>query len=243
MLLLASVSEPQGSTPAERLYGRNIQLPFDFGLPQELVSAIDGDAVRKDLDSIALDRRNAAALASKQRYDATRDLTEFNVGDLVLRRNHRRVGKHSPRFLGPFEIAQKLSPLVYKLTGIPGGRSIGRMHNVVNIADLERFKGSKDDVREQRGDGPEQVVEAIVGDLIDDDEELWFNVRWHGGDETTVQWYNLIDIDDANVTTTEALELYLNQPRKRALRQRVTDLVAGVRAAKRKDGEEDADDG
>jgi hypothetical protein len=242
MLLIGSEAEPQGATPAERLYGKNIRLPVDFGLPQELVSAIDGDAVRLDLDALSIAPRDAAAQAAKERSDKTRDLIEYEVGNLVWLKNMVRIGKHAARQLGPFKIVQKLSPLLYKIAGIQGGRAIGRLHNVVNIVQLQLYKGTEDDVREQRGDGSEEVVEEVVSHVIDLDDELWFEVRWAGGEVTEVPWYNMVDIGaDSVYTLNDALDVYLRDEENKDVRQRVRDRVTGVRVAQHQTGD-DADD-
>ena len=72
-----------------------------------------------------------------------RDL-EFEVGDHVFLKvspmksvmRFERKGKLSPRFVGPFEILEKVGALVYKVALPP---SLSKIHNVFHVSTLRKY--------------------------------------------------------------------------------------------------------
>ena len=76
---------------------------------------------------------------------------EYNVGELVLIDPHslqmaevwKEWGKKfSPKYIGPLEIIEKLSPTTYRLRLPPEWHM---MHNVFNIAHLEKYMESPEE--------------------------------------------------------------------------------------------------
>ena len=77
--------------------------------------------------------------ADKHRIDR-----QFSVGDKVFlwvrpRKSPIRFGKGSklsPRFVGPFEILERIGPVAYKLALPP---SLSRIHNVFHVSVLRKY--------------------------------------------------------------------------------------------------------
>lgn len=151
--LRSAVSESTGFTPAYLTYGR------------ELNATGEGYSLLKDWDQVPGKQemsphvRNLENLVhiykavknnldkshqkNERHYNLRRRETTFNVGDSVLKRNFVQSkavnyfsSKLAPRFVGPFKIKQKISPVVYQLEE-PGGKSVGNWH----ISDLKKHQG------------------------------------------------------------------------------------------------------
>ncbi|XP_075527109.1 uncharacterized protein LOC142559392 [Dermacentor variabilis] len=92
--------------------------------------------------SRARDSLGAARAQQKAQYDKSHRDVCFQVGDLVLKRNHALSDASkgfsaalAPKWLGPYRVEKRLSPLVYELTDPQTGRTRGRVH----IADLKAY--------------------------------------------------------------------------------------------------------
>lgn len=92
--------------------------------PQEMQKLFD--FVRKRLDS--------SHIRTKKRYDLRRRPRQYTVGDRVYHKSHVLsdaanyiTSKLSPRYVGPFVIKRKLSPLAYELVN-ERGQSKGVYH-------------------------------------------------------------------------------------------------------------------
>lgn len=92
----------------------------------------------QDIYRDVTERLQRAHDQNAKRYNLRRRPVTYKVGDLVLKRNFPQsdAGKHfsaklAPRYVGPYVIAQKISPLVYTLKDMDG-KTIGNWH-VQNI--------------------------------------------------------------------------------------------------------------
>ena len=80
----------------------------------------------------------------KSYADPKRMNVEFQVGDYVFLRvslwkGVRRFGKKgklSPRFVGPFEILERIGPVAYRLALPP---ALSAVHNVFHVSALRRY--------------------------------------------------------------------------------------------------------
>lgn len=95
----------------------------------------------KQIHQEVSERLKVAHKINAARYNLRRRHTEFNVSDLVLKRNFPQsdaakyfAAKLAPRFVGPFVINRKVSPLIYSLTDMQG-RNIGNWH----VSDLKKY--------------------------------------------------------------------------------------------------------
>ena len=108
---------------------------------------------------------------AKAYADASRRAERFKIGnEVVLATRHLRVSEHLPmklrrRWIGPFSIANLISPMAYRLDLPP----IWRTHPVFHVSNLKRFHWSKEVERVERlplpivVDGEEEFeVEAIL---------------------------------------------------------------------------------
>ena len=137
-------------------------------------------------------RLNEAMLVQKKYYDARHQPMEFNAGDFVLLSTKNLKLKRPkkslwPKFVGPFRILEPCGKLAYRLD-LP---SSWRIHNVLNISRLERWRGE-----EHPYEGPiivpedvefeteqEYEVECILEHNKDQDGVLHYKVKWVGFDD------------------------------------------------------------
>ncbi|KAL4297251.1 hypothetical protein GQ457_12G025690 [Hibiscus cannabinus] len=136
-----------GMTPFRALYGRD---------PPTLVSYVDGGSLNPQVDTALRDRDEIlrelkhnlfqAQLRMKNQADKRRREVELTVGDwafvrlqpyrqLSLRMNRNQ--KLSPRFFGPYKVAQRIGPVAYKLE-LPDST---RIHPIFHISQLKQCKG------------------------------------------------------------------------------------------------------
>ena len=123
-------------TPYEELYGRPCRSPICRTEVGE--SSITGpDMIRDTFEKVSLIRQRLLMAQSRQeRYaDVRCQPLEFEVGDHVFlkvmpKRGVVRFGKHdtlSPRFIGPFEILERVGTVAYRLALQP---SMSGVHEV-----------------------------------------------------------------------------------------------------------------
>ena len=80
----------------------------------------------------------------KSYADSRRRSLEFEVGDKVFLKvapmkgvlRFGRKGKLSPRFIGPFEIFERIGPVAYRLALPP---SLSTVHNVFHVSVLHKY--------------------------------------------------------------------------------------------------------
>ena len=85
-----------------------------------------------------------AQIRQKSYANSRRRNLEFEVGDMVFLKvapmkgvlRFGRKGKLSPRFIGPFEILERIEPVAYKLALPP---SLSSIHNVFHVSTLRRY--------------------------------------------------------------------------------------------------------
>ena len=131
--------------PYEALYGRPCRSPICWSEVGE--SAITGLDLIKDTSenvSLILQRLLTAQSRQKSYADVQCRPLEFEVGDHVFlkvmpKRGVVRFGKReklSPRFIGPFEILERVGTVVYQL-GLPP--SMSGVHEVFHVSMLRRY--------------------------------------------------------------------------------------------------------
>ena len=126
--------------PYEALYGRKCRTPLcwvDSG--ENLV--LGPDIVQQTIDKVRLiqGRMRAAQSRQKSYYDRRRKNLEFEVGDHVFWRVTPWTGvgralksrKLTPRFIGPFDILQRVSPVAYQVALPP---SLSNLHSVFHVS-------------------------------------------------------------------------------------------------------------
>ena len=160
-----------GQTPFFTDTGRHPRLPHEVTPPDATsVSAVTDlvkhmhDTVTQARSALQKAQESQALYANRKREDC-----EFEVGDQVLPRatnfllpaqRLQPARKLQPRFLGPYTITAKFSPVTYRIQ-LP---ATVRFHNVFHISQLERYHPNQDNLFPGRIEPPPPPI------LIADDE-------------------------------------------------------------------------
>ncbi|KAL0539556.1 hypothetical protein IC582_023772 [Cucumis melo] len=134
-----------GMTPFEALYGKCCRSPVCWGevgeqrlMGPELVQSTN-EAIQK-----IRSRMHTAQSRQKSYADVRRKDLEFEVGDKMFLKvapmrgvlRFERRGKLSPRFVGPFEILERIGPVAYRLALPP---SLSTVHDVFHVSMLRKY--------------------------------------------------------------------------------------------------------
>ncbi|TYK22444.1 pol protein [Cucumis melo var. makuwa] len=140
-----SYQATNGMAPFEALYGKCCRSPVCWGevgeqrmLGPELVRTTNA-AIQK-----IRARMLTAQCRQKSYADVRRKDLEFEVGDMVFLKvapmkgvlRFVKKGKLSPRFVGPFEILERIGPVAYRLALPP---SFSAVHDVFHVSMLRRY--------------------------------------------------------------------------------------------------------
>ena len=122
---------------------------------------------------IAQQNLEKSVQAQKEYYDKKRKDVQFSMGDLVLLSTTNLRMKNIPsklqrKFVGPFSIVDKISPLVYKLQ-LP---DTWKIHNVFHISLLRPWRQSLYSTEQQ------QVVPEIEAPEAEQTSETEKVLRW-----------------------------------------------------------------
>ncbi|GKB01372.1 putative reverse transcriptase domain-containing protein [Tanacetum coccineum] len=130
--------------PFEALYGRKCRsliLWAEVGEGQ----LIGPELVKETTEKISQikDRLKVARDHQKSYVDKRRKPLEFSVGDYVLLKvshwkgmvRFRKKGKLAPRFVGPFEIIEKVDPMAYQLD-LP--KELNGVHDTFHVSNLKK---------------------------------------------------------------------------------------------------------
>ena len=131
--------------PYEALYGRPYRSSICWTEVGE--SSITGpDMIRDTSEKVSLIRQRLLMAQSRQKSytDIQRRPLQFEVGDHVFlkvmpKRGVVRLGKRGklpPRFIGPFEIIERVGTLAYQLALPP---SMSGVHEVFHVSMLRRY--------------------------------------------------------------------------------------------------------
>ena len=134
-----------GMAPYEMLYGRKCRSPLHWDEAGES-SFLGPELVQRTNEAIEKIRARMLASQSRQKSyaDAKRKDVEFQVGDFVFLRvspmrgvkRFGAKGKLSPRFIGPFEILDRVGAVAYRVAMPP---SLSGVHNVFHISMLRKY--------------------------------------------------------------------------------------------------------
>ncbi|XP_057479179.1 uncharacterized protein LOC130766528 [Actinidia eriantha] len=135
-----------GMAPFEALYGRPCRSPVCWTDVGEAALA-KSDWVRDTTEKVVLIRKRLLTAQSRQKSYADRRKRhlEFNVGDHVFLKvspkkglmRFGRSGKLSPRFIGPFEVLDRVGAVAYRLALPP---RLANVHNVFHISMLRKYE-------------------------------------------------------------------------------------------------------
>ena len=131
--------------PYEALYGRPCRSPIYWTEVRE--SSITGpDLIRDTSEKVILIRQRLLMDQSRKKSyaDVRRRPLEFEVGDHVFLKvmpkravvRFGKRGKLSPRFIGPFEILERVKTVAYRLGLLP---SMSGVHEIFHVSMLRRY--------------------------------------------------------------------------------------------------------
>nr|BAL46523.1 hypothetical protein [Gentiana scabra x Gentiana triflora] len=139
-----------GMPPFEALYGRKCRTPLYWDEVGEK-QYTGPELVEQAKEKVELIRKNLKAAQDRQKSwaDIRRRPLEFAVGDRVYLRaspmkgvkRFGQKGKLSPRYVGPFDIIERIGKLAYRLR-LP--ESMSRVHNVFHVSMLKKCLSSTD---------------------------------------------------------------------------------------------------
>ncbi|KAM0014544.1 putative nucleotidyltransferase, Ribonuclease H [Helianthus debilis subsp. tardiflorus] len=228
------------AAPFEALYGRKCQSPLCWAEVWD--SQITGPEMVVDAsERIAQIRQCMAAARDRQKSyaDKRRKPLEFQVGDRVLLKvspwkgvvRFGKRGKLNPRYVGPFEITERIGKVAYRLN-LP--TELGAVHNVFHVSNMKKCLSDETLIvpfKELTIDERLQFVEKLV-EITDRDVKVLkdtriplVRVRWnsHRGPEYTWEREDQMELEyhqlfrnratttEAEATTTEFRDEIPNQ--------------------------------
>ncbi|KAJ9536607.1 hypothetical protein OSB04_un000208 [Centaurea solstitialis] len=130
--------------PYEALYGRKCKSPLNW-LEVGESRLTRPDIIQETTDKIKLVQEKLKAARDRQKSyaDNRRKPLEFQVGDRVLLKvspwkgliRFGKKGKLSPRFVGPFEILERIGPVAYRLDLPP---ELSSIHDAFHVSNLKK---------------------------------------------------------------------------------------------------------
>ena len=131
--------------PYEALYRRPCRSPLCWTEVGES-SIIGPDLIKDTSEKVSLIRQRLLTTQSRQKSytDVRRRPLEFEVGDHVFLKvmpkrgvvSFGKRGKLSPRFIGPFEILERIGIVEYRLALPP---SMSDVHEVFHVSMLQKY--------------------------------------------------------------------------------------------------------
>ncbi|KAF7342678.1 Integrase catalytic domain-containing protein [Mycena sanguinolenta] len=210
---------PRGAAGLIAPAGDNVVRPF---LPsqkgEDFIAAVEMHRAAAR-DAVVLAQERQAKAYNKGR----RSVDKIEEGDFVLVNPHllelvdvQGTGKKLvQRTIGPFEVLEKINPVVYRLR-LPDTYP---MHPVVNLEHLRKYHTSKPEFGERTKlpethdyiASQEYVVEAIIGHMIKprkNGNQRFFRVRWEGYGPADDTWVSERDLRNAPALKREYLQLH-----------------------------------
>ncbi|GJS21171.1 putative reverse transcriptase domain-containing protein [Tanacetum coccineum] len=130
--------------PFEALYGRKCRSPVLWAEIWES-SLIRPELVQETTDKVVLIKEKLKAARDRQKSyaDNRRKPLEFEVGDKVLLKvlpwkgvmRFGKKGKLAPRYVGPFEILERIGPVAYRLR-LPN--ELSEVHDTFHVSNLKK---------------------------------------------------------------------------------------------------------
>ena len=135
-----------GMAPYEALYGRRCRTPTCWIEMNE--HKIIGPELVKDMEEkVQIIQQRLKAACDRQRSYANlkRKDIEYEVGDKVFLKvspwkkilRFGRKGQLSPRFIGPYEVLERVGPIAYHLA-LP--TELAKLHDVFHVSMLRRYR-------------------------------------------------------------------------------------------------------
>jgi len=131
--------------PCEALYGRHCKTPVCWDeVGERKLSKIKLIDQTKEIVNRIREKLRATQDRQKSFANTRRRPLEFNVGDHVFLKvsplkgslRFGQKGKLTPRYIGPFEILQRVGPVAYQLALPP---TLQGIHDVFHVTNLRRY--------------------------------------------------------------------------------------------------------
>ncbi|GJR35731.1 putative reverse transcriptase domain-containing protein [Tanacetum coccineum] len=134
--------------PFEALYGRKCRSPVIWTEVGEIGPEIVQETTKKKIFQIK-ERLKTARSRQKSYADKRRKPLEFEVGDRVLLKvspwkgvvRFGKKGKLAPRYVGPFEIIERVGPVAYRLK-LP--QELSCVHDTFHVSNLKKCLAEPD---------------------------------------------------------------------------------------------------
>ncbi|KAM1417666.1 hypothetical protein PS1_021373 [Malus domestica] len=134
-----------GMSPFEALYGRAFRTPLCWSEVGERV--LEGpEIVDETTQNVQVIKSNLKAAQDRQKSLADRHTTDrvYDVGNLVFLKlspwrgvvRFEKRGKLSPRYIGPYEITERIGEVAYRLELPP---ELSKIHNVFHVPMLRHY--------------------------------------------------------------------------------------------------------
>jgi hypothetical protein len=211
-----------GTTPFLLLYGFEPKAPLDYLLPKNWATT-GTPGMRKEssayLEELRVHRENARLAIARAQDEQSkyfnrgrRDIPEFKVGSKVLINPHSLEwieskgdgAKLMQRWIGPFEVLQKINPKAYRLrldNRYPGFPVFNYDHlkpytESAGISDTDRLR--MPDTRVENKVFEEYEVEKVIGKRYDKSrrQNMWL-VRWKNYGPQHDSWQTKKDLRNA----------------------------------------------
>ena len=135
-----------GMAPYEALYGRKCRTPLCWTELSER-KVIGPDLIQDTEEKVKMIRERLKVATDRQKSytDMKRKDIRYEVGEKVFLKvspwkkvmRFRKKGKLSPRFIGPYEVIEKVGPMAYRLALPP---DLEKIHNVFHVSMLRRYR-------------------------------------------------------------------------------------------------------
>ena len=152
-----------GITLYEALYGRKCRTPLCW-IELSEKKVISPDLIQETEEKVKMIREILKVVADRQKSysDLKRKDIQYEIGEKVflkvspLKKVMRfgKNGKSSPRFIGSYEVIEKVGPVAYRLALPP---ELEKIHNVFHVSMLRRYRSN-----------PSHVVSSKVIELRPD---------------------------------------------------------------------------
>ena len=138
-----------GMAPYEALYDQKCRTPVCWTELNE--HKVTGPDIVKDTEEkvqVIRERLKAASDRQKSYVDLKRRDIAYEVGDKVFLKvspwrkilRFRKKGKLSPRFIGPYEVLERIGPMAYRLA-LP--LELAKLHDVFHVSMLRRYRSNE----------------------------------------------------------------------------------------------------
>ena len=135
-----------GMAPYEALYGRKCRTPLCWTELSEK-KVIGPDLIQETEEKVKMIRERLKMVTDRQKSYADMKIKDirYEIGEKVFLKispwkkvmRYGEKGKLSPRFIGPYEMIEKVGPVAYHLALPP---ELEKIHNVFYVSMLRRYR-------------------------------------------------------------------------------------------------------